>query len=434
MPEDANPGGDFFRAAGLLLAKLKRIGLTAARAPLPPVRGKKERQGTAGCTVKKFFLDFEKDIEALETKIEELRSLQDSESPVDISEEVDQLEAKSSAMLKQVYENLTPWQISQVSRHPQRPYTLDYIRAMFTDFHELHGDRHFRDDPAVVGGLARLGGDPVMVIGHQKGRDVKSRTYRNFGMANPEGYRKALRLMKLAEKFGLPVITFVDTPGAYPGIDAEKHSQSEAIGRNLVELTHLEVPVITTVIGEGGSGGALAIAVADAVLMLQYATYSVISPEGCASILWKDAGRAPDAAQALGLTADRLKELKLVDEVVYEPIGGAHRDPDLMARTLRRSLVDRLKTLKRLPVDKLIARRLNRIMRYGEYAVVTQKDADKMRSEALAAKDAARAAAVAAKESLIAEKAAEKAAKAAAAEKAETAAAAEKAGQPQESN
>lgn len=384
--------------------------------------------------MKKFFLDFEKDIEALETKIEELRSLQDSESPVDISEEVDQLEAKSSAMLKQVYENLTPWQISQVSRHPQRPYTLDYIRAMFTDFHELHGDRHFRDDPAVVGGLARLGGDPVMVIGHQKGRDVKSRTYRNFGMANPEGYRKALRLMKLAEKFGLPVITFVDTPGAYPGIDAEKHSQSEAIGRNLVELTHLEVPVITTVIGEGGSGGALAIAVADAVLMLQYATYSVISPEGCASILWKDAGRAPDAAQALGLTADRLKELKLVDEVVYEPIGGAHRDPDLMARTLRRSLVDRLKTLKRLPVDKLIARRLNRIMRYGEYAVVSQKDADKMRSEALAAKDAARAAAAAAKESLIAEKAAEKAAKAAAAEKAETAAAAEKAGQAQENN
>lgn len=384
--------------------------------------------------MKKFFLDFEKDIEALETKIEELRSLQDSESPMDISEEVDQLEAKSSAMLKQVYENLTPWQISQVSRHPQRPYTLDYIRAMFTDFHELHGDRHFRDDPAVVGGLARLGGDPVMVIGHQKGRDVKSRTYRNFGMANPEGYRKALRLMKLAEKFGLPVITFVDTPGAYPGIDAEKHSQSEAIGRNLVELTHLEVPVITTVIGEGGSGGALAIAVADAVLMLQYATYSVISPEGCASILWKDAGRAPDAAQALGLTADRLKELKLVDEVVYEPIGGAHRDPDLMARTLRRSLVDRLKTLKRLPVDKLIARRLNRIMRYGEYAVVSQKDADKMRSEALAAKDAARAAAAAAKESLIAEKAAEKAAKAAAAEKAETAAAAEKAGQAQENN
>lgn len=353
--------------------------------------------------MKKFFLDFEKDIEALEQKIEELRSLQESDSTIDIADEVDQLQAKSSALLKQTYAKLTPWQISQVARHPARPYALDYIRAMFTDFHELHGDRHFRDDPAIVGGLARLGGDPVMVIGHQKGRDVKSRTYRNFGMASPEGYRKALRLMKLAEKFGLPVITFVDTPGAYPGIDAEKHGQSEAIGRNLVEMTHLEVPVITTVIGEGGSGGALAIAVADAVLMLQYATYSVISPEGCASILWKDAGRAPDAAQALGLTTDRLYDLKLVDEVVYEPLGGAHRDPALMERTLRKAIVDRLKALKRLTPEKLIARRLGRIMRYGDYETVTLKEADRMRADALAAKDAARAAAAAAKEAKIAE-------------------------------
>lgn len=360
--------------------------------------------------MKKFFLDFEKDIEALEQKIEELRSLQESDPSLDIASEVDQLEAKSLALLKQVYSNLTPWQISQVARHPARPYTLDYIHAMFTDFHELHGDRFYRDDPAIVGGLARLGGDPVMVIGHQKGRDVKSRTFRNFGMANPEGYRKALRLMKLAEKFGLPVVTFVDTPGAYPGIDAEKHGQSEAIGRNLVEMTHLEVPVVTTVIGEGGSGGALAIAVADAVLMLQYATYSVISPEGCASILWKDAARAPEAASALCLTADRLRALKLVDEVVYEPLGGAHRDPELMARTLSKSLIDRLKSLKRMPVEKLIARRLSRIMRYGDYSVITQKEADRIRADAIAQRETQKAKAAQAKEAQFAERAAAKAA------------------------
>ena len=305
--------------------------------------------------MKKTFLDFEKDIEALDEKIDELRSMQESDPSMDIGEEVDRLEQKSAELLKQTYAELTPWQISQVARHPNRPYTLDYIRMMFSDFYELHGDRRYSDDPAIVGGLARLGGDPVMVIGHQKGRDIKSRTYRNFGMANPEGYRKALRLMKLAEKFGLPIITFVDTPGAYPGIDAEKHGQSEAIGRNLVELTHISVPVITTIIGEGGSGGALAIAVADSVLMLQYSTYSVISPEGCASILWKDAGRASEAANALALTADRLKELKLIDEIVLEPMGGAHRDPELMAKTLRKNLTDRMKYLRRFTPEKLIA-------------------------------------------------------------------------------
>lgn len=345
--------------------------------------------------MKKTFLDFEKDIEALDEKIDELRSMQESDPSMDIGEEVDRLEQKSAELLKQTYAELTPWQISQVARHPNRPYTLDYIRMMFSDFYELHGDRRYSDDPAIVGGLARLGGDPVMVIGHQKGRDIKSRTYRNFGMANPEGYRKALRLMKLAEKFGLPIVTFVDTPGAYPGIDAEKHGQSEAIGRNLVELTHISVPVITTIIGEGGSGGALAIAVADSVLMLQYSTYSVISPEGCASILWKDAGRASEAANALALTADRLKELKLIDEIVLEPMGGAHRDPELMAKTLRKNLTDRMKYLRRFTPEKLIARRLNRIMRYGEYETVTAAEAEKIRAEAIAARDAAKTAKIA---------------------------------------
>lgn len=345
--------------------------------------------------MKKTFLDFEKDIEALDEKIDELRSMQESDPSMDIGEEVDRLEQKSAELLKQTYAELTPWQISQVARHPNRPYTLDYIRMMFSDFYELHGDRRYSNDPAIVGGLARLGGDPVMVIGHQKGRDIKSRTYRNFGMANPEGYRKALRLMKLAEKFGLPIITFVDTPGAYPGIDAEKHGQSEAIGRNLVELTHISVPVITTIIGEGGSGGALAIAVADSVLMLQYSTYSVISPEGCASILWKDAGRASEAANALALTADRLKELKLIDEIVLEPMGGAHRDPELMAKTLRKNLTDRMKYLRRFTPEKLIARRLNRIMRYGEYETVTAAEAEKICAEAIAARDAAKTAKIA---------------------------------------
>ena len=274
---------------------------------------------------KSVFLDFERDIEALETKIEELRELEldaEQHKAVSITGEINQLEAKAGEMLKKVYADLTPWQISQVARHPNRPYTLDYIESIFTDFHELHGDRAYADDEAIVGGLARLADMNVVVIGHQKGRSLRERTRRNFGMARPEGYRKALRLMKLAEKFNLPVVTFVDTPGAYPGIGAEERGQSEAIGRNLYEMATLGVPIVTTVIGEGGSGGALAIAVADVVMMLQYSTYSVISPEGCASILWKDAAEAARAADALGLTADRLSALGLVDRVLSEPLGG----------------------------------------------------------------------------------------------------------------
>ncbi|MFZ5541061.1 MAG: acetyl-CoA carboxylase carboxyltransferase subunit alpha, partial [Pseudomonadota bacterium] len=261
------------------------------------------------------FLDFEQPIAELETKIEELRFVQD-DSAVDISEEIERLQKKSQALLKDIYAKLTPWQVAQLARHPQRPYTLDYVNDIFTDFHELHGDRHFADDLSIVGGMARFNGQPVMVLGHQKGRDTKERTLRNFGMTKPEGYRKALRLMKLAEKFGLPIFTFVDTPGAYPGIDAEERGQSEAIGHNLYAMSQLKVPIIATIIGEGGSGGALAIAVADHVLMLQYATYSVISPEGCASILWKSATKAPEAAEALGLTAHRLKALGLIDKIV----------------------------------------------------------------------------------------------------------------------
>ena len=275
--------------------------------------------------MKPVFLDFEQPIAELTNKIDELRFVQD-ESAVDISDEIHRLQKKSNDLTKSIFSKLTPAQISQVSRHPQRPYTLDYIEALFTDFEELHGDRHFADDYAIVGGLARFNGQSVMVVGHQKGRDTKEKIRRNFGMPRPEGYRKALRLMKTAEKFGLPVMTFIDTPGAYPGIGAEERGQSEAIGKNLYELTRLRVPVLCTVIGEGGSGGALAVALGDYVNMLQYSTYSVISPEGCASILWKTAEKAADAAQALGITADRLQKLDLVDTVIKEPLGGAHRD------------------------------------------------------------------------------------------------------------
>lgn len=275
--------------------------------------------------MKPVFLDFEQPIAELTNKIDELRFVQD-ESAVDISDEIHRLQKKSNDLTKSIFSKLTPAQISQVSRHPQRPYTLDYIDALFTDFEELHGDRHFADDHAIVGGLARFNGQSVVVVGHQKGRDTKEKIRRNFGMPRPEGYRKALRLMKTAEKFGLPVMTFIDTPGAYPGIGAEERGQSEAIGKNLYELTRLRVPVLCTVIGEGGSGGALAVAVGDYVNMLQYSTYSVISPEGCASILWKTAEKAADAAQALGITADRLQKLDLVDTVIKEPLGGAHRD------------------------------------------------------------------------------------------------------------
>jgi len=316
--------------------------------------------------MKTTFLDFEQPIAELETKIEELRFVQD-DSALDISEEIARLQAKSQALLKDIYAKLTPWQVSQLARHPQRPYTLDYVAEIFTDFHELHGDRVFADDLAIVGGLARLNGHAVMVIGHQKGRDTKERALRNFGMPRPEGYRKALRLMHLAEKYGLPVLTLVDTPGAYPGIDAEERGQSEAIGHNLCEMAQLKVPIIATVIGEGGSGGALAIAVADTVLMLQYATYSVISPEGCASILWKSAERAADAAEALGLTAHRLKALGLIDRIVSEPVGGAHRDPKQMSALLKRALGDSLRQFQGVKVKDLLAARHARLMGYGKF-------------------------------------------------------------------
>ena len=316
--------------------------------------------------MKTSFLDFEQSIADLEAKIEELRFVQD-DSAVDISEEIERLEKKSGQLTKDIYAKLSPWQISQVARHPQRPYTLDYLSLIFTDFEELHGDRAFADDHAIVGGLARFNGQSVMVIGHQKGRDTKDKIYRNFGMPRPEGYRKALRLMRLAEKFGIPVMTFVDTPGAYPGIDAEERGQSEAIGRNLYVMAELKVPVIVTIIGEGGSGGALAIAIGDTVQMLQYSTYSVISPEGCASILWKSAEKAPEAAETMGITAHRLKTLGLIDKIVSEPLGGAHRDYTVMAQNLKKALQDALKQLSGLSTAELLATRYERLMSYGRY-------------------------------------------------------------------
>ena len=316
---------------------------------------------------KKHFLDFEQPIAELETKIDELRYVQ-SESAVDISDEIDRLGKKSLQLTKEVYASLTPWQVTQIARHPQRPYTLDYAAEIFTDFAELHGDRAFADDASIVGGLARFTGQACMVLGHQKGRDTKERGLRNFGMSRPEGYRKALRLMKLAEKFGLPVFTFVDTPGAYPGIGAEERGQSEAIGRNIFEMCQLEVPIIATIIGEGGSGGALAICVGDQLLMLQFSVYSVISPEGCASILWKTSERASDAAEALGITAHRLKALGLIDKVVSEPVGGAHRDPRHMASQLKRALVDALRQVSDLKPKDLLQRRYDRLQAYGRYA------------------------------------------------------------------
>ncbi|MCK6422787.1 MAG: acetyl-CoA carboxylase carboxyltransferase subunit alpha [Aquabacterium sp.] len=316
---------------------------------------------------KKHFLDFEQPLAELETKIEELRFVQ-NESAVDISEEIDRLDKKSQQLAKDIYANLSPWQVTQIARHPQRPYTLDYVGEIFTDFQELHGDRAFADDASIVGGLARFNGQACMVLGHQKGRDTKERAMRNFGMSRPEGYRKALRLMKLAEKFGLPVFTFVDTPGAYPGIGAEERGQSEAIGRNIFEMCQLEVPIIATIIGEGGSGGALAISVADQVLMLQFSVYSVISPEGCASILWKTSDRASDAAEALGITAHRLKALGLIDKVVSEPVGGAHRDTRYMASQLKRALVDALRQVADLSTKELLQRRYERLQSYGRYA------------------------------------------------------------------
>ena len=312
------------------------------------------------------FLNFEQPVAELEHKIEELRYVQD-DSAVDISEEIDRISKKSQTLIKDIYAKLTPWQVSQVARHPQRPYTLDYIAAMFTDFHELHGDRSYADDASIVGGLARFNGRACMVLGHQKGRDVKERGLRNFGMPRPEGYRKALKLMRTAEKFKLPLFTFVDTPGAYPGIGAEERGQSEAIGHNLYAMAELKTPIITAVIGEGGSGGALAIALGDLVLMLQYSTYSVISPEGCASILWKSAEKAPEAAETLGITAQRLKTLGLIDKIVPEPLGGAHRDAAAAAATLKKALAEGLRQLTDVPLTKLLDTRYQRFMHYGKF-------------------------------------------------------------------
>jgi acetyl-CoA carboxylase carboxyl transferase subunit alpha len=322
--------------------------------------------------MKTTFLEFEQPIAELETKIEELRYAQD-DSAVDISDEIQRLNKRSQTLTKDIYGKLTPWQVAQVARHPQRPYTLDYVQALFTHFEEMHGDRTFSDDAAIVCGMARFNGDPCVIIGHQKGRDTKEKIARNFGMPKPEGYRKALRLMKLAEKFGLPVFTFVDTPGAYPGIDAEERGQSEAIGRNLFEMARLRVPIIATVIGEGGSGGALAIAVGDAVLMLQYSTYSVISPEGCASILWRDSTMAPDAAEALGITASRLKTLGLIDKIVAAPLGGAHRDPQATAQSLKKALADTLKQLREKKPKELVELRLERLMSHGKFKEATER-------------------------------------------------------------
>ena len=322
--------------------------------------------------MKTVFLDFEQPVAELEGRIDELRYAQD-DSAVDISEEIQRLSKKSQALSKDIYAKLTPWQVAQVARHPQRPYSLDFIGMIFSGFEELHGDRVFGEDPSIVGGMARFDGEPCVVIGHQKGRDTKEKILRNFGMPRPEGYRKALRLMQLAEKFALPVFTFVDTPGAYPGVDAEERNQSEAIGRNLYAMASLKTPIVVTIIGEGGSGGALAIAVGDTVLMLQYATYSVISPEGCASILWKSADKAPEAAETLGITAGRLKTLGLIDKIVPEPLGGAHRDPQAAGATLRKALTEAYRQLKDKKPKELVEERLERLMAYGRFKETAER-------------------------------------------------------------
>jgi acetyl-CoA carboxylase carboxyl transferase subunit alpha len=312
------------------------------------------------------FLEFEQPIAELEAKIEELRYVGD-DAEININEEISRLQAKSKSLTESIFSKLDAWQISQLARHPQRPYALDYIQRIFTEFEELHGDRTFADDPAIVGGPARLDGKPVMVIGQQKGRDTKEKIYRNFGMSRPEGYRKAKRLMEMAERFRLPILTFIDTPGAYPGIGAEERGQSEAIARNLYVMAGLQTPIVCTVIGEGGSGGALAIGVGDRMIMLQYSIYSVISPEGCASILWKSAEKAPDAAQALGVTSARLKQLQLIDDILEEPLGGAHRNADEMAQRIKLRLIDQLDQLNSFPADELIAARYQRLLSYGEF-------------------------------------------------------------------
>lgn len=310
------------------------------------------------------FLDFEQPIAELDAKIEELRYVGD-DSEININEEIIRLQKRSDELIESIFSSLSAWQYSQVARHPHRPYTMDYIERIFTDFEELHGDRSFADDPAIVCGIARLEGIPVTIIGHQKGRDTNDRIYRNYGMPKPEGYRKALRIMKLAEKFELPVLTFIDTPGAYPGIGAEERGQSEAIARNLITMAALKTPIISTVIGEGGSGGALAIGVADKLFMMKYSTYSVISPEGCASILWKSADKAEEAADAMGITATNLQELGLIDEIINEPLGAAHRDYDKTAEMLKESLVLAVKELKGNTIDNLVNNRQDRIRQYG---------------------------------------------------------------------
>jgi len=312
------------------------------------------------------FLDFEQPIAELEAKIDELRFVGD-DSQLNISEEIDRLKSKSKTLTKSIFSDLNPWQVAQLARHPQRPYTLDYLEHMATDFQELHGDRMYADDAAIVGGVARVAGMPVMVIGHQKGRNTKDRVTRNYGMPKPEGYRKALRLMQLAERFGLPVVTLIDTPGAYPGVGAEERGQSEAIARNLFQMARLKTPIISIVIGEGGSGGALAVGVCDHLIMLQFSIYSVISPEGCASILWKNAEKAEAAATAMGITAHRLQELGLVDELLAEPLGGAHRDPGAMAQVLENAIVDNLRRLGEMPLTELLARRQQRMDSVGSF-------------------------------------------------------------------
>jgi acetyl-CoA carboxylase carboxyl transferase subunit alpha len=317
--------------------------------------------------MKLHYLEFEKPLQQLASKVEELEEAHRNNPKLNISKEVKQLQNKTDDLLHQIYDELTPWQISQVSRHPQRPYTSDYIEHIFTNFQELHGDRAFADDPAIIGGLANFEGEPVMVVGQQKGRDTKERQYRNFGMPRPEGYRKALRLFHLAEKFNLPLITLIDTPGAYPGIGAEERGQSEAIARNLYAMSELKTPSIGVVIGEGGSGGALALGVVDHLMMLQYSTYSVISPEGCASILYKDAKKADIAAESLGITADHLKKVGLADEVIPEPLGGAHRNIDAIMESVRQSLIKQLSRLKKQPIDILLSTRYQRLMSYGEF-------------------------------------------------------------------
>lgn len=312
------------------------------------------------------FLEFEQPIAELEAKIEELRMV-GNDNEINILDEIERLQKKSLSLTDSIFSSLTPWQISQLSRHPQRPYTRDYIERIFEGFEELHGDRTFADDHAIIGGVARIDGKPVVVMGQQKGRDTKEKLFRNFGMPRPEGYRKALRLMQLAERFRLPVLTFIDTPGAYPGVGAEERGQSEAIARNLQEMAGLKTPILCTVIGEGGSGGALAIGVGDMVMMLQFSTYSVISPEGCASILWKSADKASLAAEAMAITSDRLLELKLIDKVVAEPLGGAHRDPDRIASNLKQALLEGLERLEKTPIADLLDNRYQRLMQFGQY-------------------------------------------------------------------